>query len=413
MIEYCWLEQITPLSNHSDNDYIGGIDAMWCTRWIVRDNVMKNIRGATGGGRGGIFLWNNCLDTTVERNLVIGCDRGIAIGNPSGPAVGTYHFTNGIVRNNFIVRGVDIAMELCKTNNLKVYNNTVYSSDAAYFRTLHVNSSVTTGLKIWQNIIRGQVLYSDGGTADTTGSIIGSSPLASWFVDPTNGDLRLTASATPAIDTAAVLAEVTDDYFAAPRGSQPDKGAYEIQQPPHVTGFTPALGHVSYLAAPLTTMTITFDKDVTISAANVTVVGLNTGAHNNFTFGYSSATRTATLQWAAGLPNDTHRVTVSDSVTAGGVALDGEMSPSAPTLPSGNGTAGGSFVVYVYRLVGDINEDRAVDAADLLLVANSWGESSGQPGYDSRCDLDGNSAVDVSDLLILADNWGASIPAGS
>jgi hypothetical protein len=173
------------------------------------------------------------------------------------------------------------------------------------------------------------------------------------------------------------------------------------------------LGHVSYLAAPLTTMTITFDKDVTISAANVTVVGLNTGAHNNFTFGYSSATRTATLQWAAGLPNDTYGVTVSDAVTAGGVALDGEMSPSAPTLPSGNGTAGGSFVVYVYRLVGDINEDRAVDAADLLLVANSWGESSGQPGYDSRCDLDGNSAVDVSDLLILADNWGASIPAGS
>ena len=140
---------------------------------------------------------------------------------------------------------------------------------------------------------------------------------------------------------------------------------------------------------------------------------MNTGAHNNFTFSYNGTTRTATLQWAAGLPNDTHRVTVSDAVTAGGVALDGEMSASTPTLPSGNGTAGGAFTVYVYRLVGDIDETKSVDAADMLLLAGSWGKSNGQPGYDSRCDLNANNVVDVSDLLLVAGSWGTSIPAGS
>jgi hypothetical protein len=409
VIEYCWLEQITPLSNHNDNDYIGGIDAMWCNRWIIRDNVMKNIRGATGGGRGGIFLWNNCKDTTVERNLVIGCDRGIAIGNPSGSG---YHMTNGVVRNNFVVRGADIAMELCWTNNLKVYNNTIYSDDASYFRTLHVNGSVTTGLKFWQNILRGAVLYSSGGTADTTGSIIGSSPAASWFVQPLNGDLRLTASATPAINTGAVLAEVTNDYFALPRDSQPDKGAYEMPPPPppHVTAVTPALAHVSSKDPPLTTITITFDKNVTINSGMVSVTGLNTGLNTGYTFSYSLPTYTATLQWPAGLPNDTYQVTVTDSVTASGVALDGEINKLSPVLPSGNGTAGGSFVCLVYRLVGDTNEDRSVDVVDLLNLVGTFGLVSGDPGYDAKCDFNNDGSVDVVDLLILVENFGETIP---
>jgi hypothetical protein len=234
VIEYCWLEQIQdfvsrPANSVDPDNYIGGIDAMWCNRWIVRDNVVKNIRGLTGGGRGGIFLWNNCKDTTVERNLLIGCDRGICIGNPSGPSVGTYHMTNGVVRNNFVVRGADSGMELCYTNNLKVYNNTIYGADAGYFRAVHVNSSVTTGLKFYSNILRGQVLYSSGGTADMTGSIVGTAADTLWFAEPLVGDLRLTATASPAINQAQVLAEVTDDYFKNPRGSRPDKGACEAQ----------------------------------------------------------------------------------------------------------------------------------------------------------------------------------------
>jgi hypothetical protein len=411
-IEYCWLEQTQAMTGHSDNDYIGGIDAMYQNRWKVRDNVMKNIQGATGGGRGGIFLWNNVYDATVERNLVIGCDRGICMGNPSGPAVGTYHAINGVVRNNFVVRGADIAVELCKTNNLKVYNNTIYSDDSSYFRTLHVNGSVTTGLKFYSNILRGQVLYDSPATADTTGSIIGSAPLASWFVAPLNGDLRLTAGATAAINQGAVLAEVTDDYFALPRDSQPDKGAYEMPPPPppHVTAVTPALAHVSYKDPPLTAITITFDKNVNIASGMVSVFGLNTGANTDFTLSYNLLNYTATLQWPAGLPNDTYQVTVSDAVTAAGVALDGEVNKLSPVLPSGNGTAGGSFICLIYRLVADTNEDRIVDVVDLLNLVATFGLVSGDPGFDATCDFNNDGGVDVVDLLTFVENFGDTIP---
>ena len=57
-------------------------------------------------------------------------------------------------------------------------------------------------------------------------------------------------------------------------------------------------------------------------------------------------------------------------------------------------------------LIGDINNDGHVDTLDLLLLANSWGRSTGQPGFEANCDLNNSNTVDVVDLLILADNWG-------
>jgi hypothetical protein len=404
-VEYCWLEQDLPLTGHSDNDYIGGIDAIGISNWRIRDCVIKNIKGATGGGRGGIFLWGGAANCVAERNCIIGCDRGIAFGNPSRTV--PYHTTNGVIRNNVVVRGAGYGVELCATNNLQVYSNTVYSSSASA-NTVHVYDSVTTGLKLYNDIIRGQI-YWHGASGSSTGTITGSSPLASWFVDPLNGDLRLTSVATAAIDTAPVLAEVADDYFARPRGSQPDKGAYE-RAPPHVTAVTPALGYVSCKDIPLTAIGITFDADVTISAGMVSVSGANTGAHNDFTFSYSSAPRTATLQWPAGLPDDTYQVIVSDTATTVGLALDGEIDPLSPVLPSGNGVPGGSFVCLVYRLVADTNEDRSVDVVDLLNFVATFGLLSGDPGFDATCDFNSDGAVDVVDLLTLVSNFGETIP---
>lgn len=55
---------------------------------------------------------------------------------------------------------------------------------------------------------------------------------------------------------------------------------------------------------------------------------------------------------------------------------------------------------------GDLNGDWHVDAADLLILAGSWGRSAGEPGFVTACDLNDDSRVNVVDLLILADNWG-------
>jgi hypothetical protein len=57
-------------------------------------------------------------------------------------------------------------------------------------------------------------------------------------------------------------------------------------------------------------------------------------------------------------------------------------------------------------VAGDINGDGAVDVADLLILAYSFGGVRGQDRiYDPRADLNGDGVVDVSDLLILAMHW--------
>ena len=55
---------------------------------------------------------------------------------------------------------------------------------------------------------------------------------------------------------------------------------------------------------------------------------------------------------------------------------------------------------------GDTNNDGSVNVIDLLIFADSWGTSVGQPKYNSLCDFNNDNYVDVADLLILAANWG-------
>lgn len=55
---------------------------------------------------------------------------------------------------------------------------------------------------------------------------------------------------------------------------------------------------------------------------------------------------------------------------------------------------------------GDVNLDTHVDAADVLILSDSWGKSVGEPGYDPAANINGDGRVDVSDLLLLAANYG-------
>jgi hypothetical protein len=234
LIEDCYMEQITSLSGHPDNDYVGGIDMMGLNAPVIRRNVFKNIRGATGAGRGAIFLWNGINNCTVERNQIISCDRGICIGNPGAPShayMPGYHSSGGIVRSNMVLRGAYIGMELCFTNNLKVSHNTVYSADASYFRTLHLYDSAgqTNNLQMSYNIIRGQTLDNATGTHYSTGDITGYTPQANWFVDPANGNFHLTSNATSCFDAAPLTADVPTDYDGEMRPFRPDIGADETQ----------------------------------------------------------------------------------------------------------------------------------------------------------------------------------------
>ncbi|HKX61330.1 MAG TPA: hypothetical protein VJS65_05795, partial [Verrucomicrobiae bacterium] len=63
-------------------DYISAIDMMALEDWTFSDNFFHNIQGRNGGARAAIFIWVRSRRVTVERNVIVGCDRGVAFGNP-------------------------------------------------------------------------------------------------------------------------------------------------------------------------------------------------------------------------------------------------------------------------------------------------------------------------------------------
>ena len=58
-----------------------------------------------------------------------------------------------------------------------------------------------------------------------------SGDLTAAFVAPDEGNLRLTAAATDAIDKAVALPEVTTDIDRKPRGAVPDLGCPRVSRP--------------------------------------------------------------------------------------------------------------------------------------------------------------------------------------
>lgn len=249
VIEQCLMEQTKTRLNDGvsrPDNYVGGIDIISGSNWTIRDNIARNIKGIAGGDAA-IFLWQNIYDCVTERNVLIGCTKGIAYGNPYNPT-NIYHAVGGIIRNNFVVHrsGNDIGIETCFTKNLKVYNNTFYSEDPNFFRTFQIFASPTVptvNLQLSYNIIRGNILSTNAnGTWTSTGNIIGPGVAANWFWDPLNGNLHLARLAAPAIDQAALLTDVPADFDTQmrPIGLLPDIGADEF-----VAGDMTGDGHVN------------------------------------------------------------------------------------------------------------------------------------------------------------------------
>jgi len=179
-----------------NGNYISAIDMMYLDHWTFADNVFKNIKGANGGGRGAIFVWNQSRNVVVERNHFMDCDRSIAFGNPSEPTnyvPGTLHNYDGIIRDNTIVAGVDKGIELVWLDNVKVYNNTVYCSDPQG-RAIHYFQRVNR-LHIANNLVRGRI--EGEGDVVLENNVVGL--LDNYFVNPATGDLSLTEAAKAAL----------------------------------------------------------------------------------------------------------------------------------------------------------------------------------------------------------------------
>lgn len=231
IVQFCLFEQKTPITSAIPNlnysgDYIAGMDMMKIEDWSIRDNVFKNIRGMNGGGRAAVFLWNGCKNVTVERNVFIGCDRAISLGNTSSTNI---DMDGGLVRNNFIVAGVGISLEICNSTATQLVHNTIYSTNPSFNRTVFSYNN-GTGNVLRNNLILGRISVQNGKAPDTSANlwISSTSSASGWFRNPGEGDLHLNATALPAIDKGLTPAPAVKDIDDQPRDNIPDLGADEF-----------------------------------------------------------------------------------------------------------------------------------------------------------------------------------------
>jgi len=206
-------------------NYISAIDMMYLKDWVFSNNIFKNIRGSTGGGRGAIFIWNQSRNNVVECNVFIGCDRSISFGNPSEPTLyepGTLHNYDGIIRNNFIVSKTrrSTGIEVIWADNVQVCHNTIYSPDQQYNAIRYFQK--ISRLLISNNLVHGHI--SGEGEARLEGNIT-EDLVDAYFVNPNNGDLHLTKHATKVLAKGSKLTTVLYDIDGQKRKNPTNIGA--------------------------------------------------------------------------------------------------------------------------------------------------------------------------------------------
>jgi hypothetical protein len=221
-------------TDRARSGYTNAVDVLAGAGWIIRDNVFRNIRAPAGELAGpAILMWRNSLDSVVERNLFVECDRAIALGlsAPDGNTRGgnaAYDHQGGVVRNNMIYRAGagDVGITANYARDFQIDHNTVILN-GTFPWTIEYRFAASTGL-VRNNLADGPLLARDGAQATLAGNLGNAQP--GWFVNAPAGDLRLAAAAAAAIDQAAPLAAVTDDFDggARPAGPAADIGADEF-----------------------------------------------------------------------------------------------------------------------------------------------------------------------------------------
>ncbi|MCS3920889.1 right-handed parallel beta-helix repeat-containing protein [Fervidibacter sacchari] len=211
-----------------NGNYIGGIDVMFAQGWVISDNVFVGIQGRTHEGRGAIFLWHDSRDCIVERNIIIDCDVGIALGNSWKPPDIDVHCTRVIVRNNFIVRCPESGIVADYTRDCLIAHNTIHDPAnklGRLIRLVHDNE----GLRVVNNLLSGPPIKNESPSKMLLLNNLAVPDYSFAFADAKSGNLRLTAKAFEAIDKAIPLPEVTSDIDGKPRGPKPDIGAHEFR----------------------------------------------------------------------------------------------------------------------------------------------------------------------------------------
>jgi len=209
-----------------NGNYIGGIDVMYAKKWEISNNVFVGIQGRTRTARGAIFIWRDSQDCVIERNIIIDCDAGICLGNPHRAEGTRYHCVRCVARNNFVTRAPQGGIVTVYTQNCKLLNNTIHEPGSRLGRLIRFVYD-NDGLLAANNLLSGPKIRNE---SDSKIRIINNfeKDLTTVLVDPSQGNLHLTAHAKGAVDQGVPLAEIAFDIDGQPRGAKPDIGADEL-----------------------------------------------------------------------------------------------------------------------------------------------------------------------------------------
>lgn len=212
-------------SETGPNYYIGGLDIHKGHRWIVRDNVFKNIISPAGSvAEHAIHFWNNSGNNLIERNLIINCDRGIGFG------LGNSMNTAGVIQNNMIYNDGagqfnDVGIGLESSPGTKVFHNTIYIE---YQNAIEYRFAATSDVEIKNNLTNKPITSRDGAQAQVESNVTNAQP--DWFEEVSAGDLHLASPVASVTDQGIQIPEVLDDIDKTmrPQGPGPDIGVHEI-----------------------------------------------------------------------------------------------------------------------------------------------------------------------------------------
>jgi hypothetical protein len=201
-------------TDSAPSDYTNGVDVINGQGWVVRDNVLRRIRGPSKDGyRGGpaILFWGGSRDTVVERNLIVDCYRGIALGlvaaqNARG---GRLDHQGGIIRRNAVCNlnaWADEAIEVnASPGALVEYNSVLVEGKVPWSISIRFP---TASARVRNNLTNHPTVLRDGASADRAANV--ETARRDWFVDPSSGDLR-PARRDPALGNVGISGQAPTD----------------------------------------------------------------------------------------------------------------------------------------------------------------------------------------------------------